>query len=290
MILKSIHCTVWILIFTFLSLQAHAEKLSFRSDYYCPYVCDPQSIKPGYMVEILKQVFEKEGFKVDIKLTTWARAIKETRSNTAQGLIGSQIGDAPDFVFPAKPLGVAKNAFYTRKDSTWTYQGAPSLINVRVGIINGYWYGRSLDRFIKTRHKSFIPFSGEHPLEQALEKTQSKYLDAFIENPLVLQYLMMKKGLSVSTLKQAGWVPTKDNFLYVSFSPNNPKAKDYAQILSKGIEELRNNGELKVILAKYTLEDWDSTPQLATRSLDNFRPSFLESSLDLLNMLNARSL
>ena len=50
----------------------------------------------------------------------------------------------------------------------------------------------------------------------------------------------------------------KTNLVYTVFSPATPaKSKQYAQILVKGIEKLRQTGNLDKILAKYGLEDWE---------------------------------
>ncbi|MNT92496.1 hypothetical protein D3C72_2337940 [compost metagenome] len=50
-----------------------------------------------------------------------------------------------------------------------------------------------------------------------------------------------------------------DPFLYVSFSPANPKSPQYAALITKGISELRQSGELKKILDKYGVLDWEES-------------------------------
>lgn len=270
-----------------LSSQAFADTLSFRSDFWCPYVCNPASNKPGYMVEIMRQIFEKHGHKVDVKLSNWVRAIKDTRSNKSQGLLGCSIGDAPDFVFPHKSLGLMKSAYFTLKDSTWTYNGRQSLQNKRIGVINGYSYGDSVDNLIRTRNKSFIPFSGDRPLEQIIKMIQSGRLEAFIENPVALHYALAEMNVPVDTLRVAGWVVADDPFLYVAFSPENSKSKIYADILDKGLTDLRRSGELRRILEKYNIEDWEQQKNLGTNDLST---GFLKSSLDLIHVFNTGSL
>ncbi|WP_415062810.1 substrate-binding periplasmic protein [Bdellovibrio sp.] len=267
-----------------------AATLSFRSDYWCPYVCEPNSSRPGYMVEVLQKIFQKHGHTVDVKLTNWVRAIKETRTGKAQGLLGARRADAPDFIFSEKSLGITKNVYFTHKDSSWTYQGRQSLQAARIGVINGYSYGDSIDHLIQTRHKSFIPFSGERPLEQVIKMLESGRLDAFIENPLALHYALKNQNLPTETLKVAGWVSAQDPFLFIGFTPNNPESKTYATIVTKGIQELRRNGNLKRILDKYNLEDWENSQPLALGALHDFSPRLLKSPLDLLHMFNTGSL
>ena len=46
-----------------------------------------------------------------------------------------------------------------------------------------------------------------------------------------------------------------DTFVYVAFGPNKPKAREYSDILSNGLKEMRRNGELKDILARYSVSE-----------------------------------
>lgn len=275
-----------ILLFKSLSF---ADAISMRSDYWCPYVCDPRSEKPGYMVEIVQQIFEKKGHTVDMRLTNWVRAVKDVRTNKAQVLVGASRMDAPDFIFTRNTMGIMKNAYFTKKDSKWKFTGRNSLQNMRIGVINGYTYGDSIDQMIRSRHKSFIPFSGEKPLEQIIRMIESNRLDAFIENPVALHQALKKFGVAAESLKVAGWVSSQDPYLYVGFSPNHPKSREYATILNHGVEELRRSGELQRILDKYQVEDWEKS-KISLGALDDFSPRILKSSFDLLDMFNARSL
>ncbi|UOF02787.1 substrate-binding periplasmic protein [Bdellovibrio reynosensis] len=265
------------------------ETLSIKSDYWCPYVCDPNSDRPGYMVEVARHIFDKHNISADVSLTNWIRAIKDTRVNRAQGLIGSAKTDAPDFVFHNKALGVSRSAFFTRKDSTWVYKGRKSLQNMRIGIINGYSYGTSIDKMISARHKSFIPFSGDRPLDQVLKMIKSGRLDAFIENPIVLHSVVKERKMNVDSLKAAGWVKSDQPFLYLALSPANPNANQYAEMMDRGIEEMRRSGELQRILDKYGLEDWEKS-KMSLGAVNNLSTGLLKSPLDLFNMFYTGSL
>lgn len=277
---------------TFISTSALADTISFRSDYWCPYICQPDSDKPGYMVEIAKTVFEKHGHRVQVLLSSWVSAIKDTRSSKVQGLMGCSIVDAPDFIFPKKSLGVMRNAYFVHHESTWLYKGRPSLQAVKIGVINGYTYGDSVDSLIRARNRSFVPFSGDRSLEQLIHATHLKQLDGFIENPVVLQYTSAAAKLTLNKLKIVGWVENQDPALYISFSPNNPKSMEYAQILSEGVEELRRSGDLQRILARYNLQDWESSgpENFWLGTLNDLGTGLFESSFDSFDVINARSL
>jgi ABC-type amino acid transport substrate-binding protein len=49
-----------------------------------------------------------------------------------------------------------------------------------------------------------------------------------------------------------------DNSLYIGFSPENPNSQVHADIFDRGINAMRENGELKRILTLYGAEDWEN--------------------------------
>lgn len=274
----------------FIPATSVADEISFRSDYWCPYVCNPDSENPGYMVEVARTVFEKQGHKVQFSLSNWVRAIKDTRSNRVQGLVGCSVVDAPDFIFPKKPMGITKNAYFVPKNSTWSFKGRSSLKQVSIGVINGYTYGDSVDSLIRARHRPFIPFSGDRPLEQIVKMMSAGRLDGFIENPMVLRYAAENANIKMEDMKIAGWVENKDPALYIAFSPEHPKSQEYAEALTRGVEELRRSGELQRILQKYNVKDWEPASRLSLGALDNLGTGLLKSPFNSFNVINARSL
>ena len=236
-----------------------ADVISVRSDKWCPYVCEPKSDKPGYMVEITKTILEKHGHTIDFQIVNWARAINETRKNKVTALIGCSHSDGPEFVFPSEPIGIMKNHYYVRQDSTWVYKNPQSLDGKRIGIGNGYTYGDVVDKLIKAKHKSFVTIAGQRPLDQIMKMMTAKRLDAFVENPAVLRYTLTQLKKPLDTYRAVSPNLADDPYLYVSFSPANPKSPQYAALITKGIAELRQSGELKKILDRYGVQDWDES-------------------------------
>lgn len=64
----------------------------------------------------------------------------------------------------------------------------------------------------------------------------------------------LKKMQLKGKIITAGSMPLEK--IYIAFSPEIKDSQRYAQILSKGIKELRKSGRLKEILSKYDLMDW----------------------------------
>ncbi len=81
-----------------------------------------------------------------------------------------------------------------------------------------------------------------------------KRIDAIVEADPVFWYTAKLLNKS-DQFKVAGRAsePMKS---FIAFSPALEESKAYAEILTRGIEKLRKNGELSRILSKYGLTDW----------------------------------
>ena len=57
-----------------------ANQITFLSDTWDPYTCEPESSKPGILVEVVDAIFAGTEYKADVQLVNWARAIKAVRA------------------------------------------------------------------------------------------------------------------------------------------------------------------------------------------------------------------
>ncbi len=241
-----------LLAFTSVAPSIYAEPISLRADAWCPINCDPKSDKPGYMIEIAKAVFGPAGIPVDYQTLNWARAIADARTGTYSGIIGAAKTDAPDFIYPDNELGLSSSCFFVKSESTWSYAGPDSLKDITLGVTKDYTYGDPLDAFIKANPSKMQVLAGEDTLPKNIKMAELDRIGAFVDDRNVVAYYMQQN--KVTTIKQAGCLAATAS--YIAFSPANPNAKKYAQMLSDGIVSLRQSGKLKTILDHYGLSDW----------------------------------
>ncbi len=240
----------------FLSASFYADTIKLAADEWMPFNGDGKT-ETGYMIDIAKIVFEKAGYTLSYEVTPWARAIEETRGGNYDAIIGAYKSDAPDFIFPENEQGFGGNTFFVKKGSKWKFNGIKSLEGIKIGVIQDYAYSDDLDKYIKLnqKDKTKIDFSfGTKPAENNIKKLIAGQVDAIVDDMNVVKFAANKLNV-FDLIELAGSAGEPDN-MYIAFSPKNPKSKDYAAILSKGISELRKSGELKKILAKYGLKDW----------------------------------
>jgi polar amino acid transport system substrate-binding protein len=233
-----------------------ADIITLRADEWCPYNCQPNDEKPGFMIDIAKAIFDEAGHTIDYQTIPWARAISETRSGTYNAIVGTSKTQVSDFIFPTDEQGLSSVVFWILAGENWHYTGIPSLYNISVGINLGYSYTPEMNLYISENRfdmKRIQYVAGEHPKEINLNKLLEKRIFTYLEDRLVMLYYLRKKGIE-SQIKEAGLLLNEP--VYIAFSPNHPKSQEYAKILSDGMEKLRNNGNLQKILDLYDVKDW----------------------------------
>lgn len=236
-----------------------AETVTIVADHWCPYNCEPGSERPGFMIEIAQKAFARYDITVKYNVMPWSRAIDQTRKGEYTAIVGASRSDAPDFVFPAIAQGWMQNKFYVKTGSSWRFEGMDSLGKISLGVVADYAYGDMLDAYVKAKKsdlKYVQPISGDDALAINVKKLMAGRIGALVEDKHVMNYHLARNSLTWK-ISEVGDVPSsKQSDLFIAFSPENPNAKRYADILAKETKAMRASGELKKILAAYQVEDW----------------------------------
>lgn len=243
------------------ALSQDARTVIVCADEYYPYNGKQGEQPPGYVVELLREIYSGAGYRVKYRTVPWARAIRGARAGYYDAVIGAVIEEAPGFVFPKQSQGKVSDLFYTMKQSRWRYTNLKSLNHITLGVIRDYAYDTGIDRYIKKfggHNSRLLVAHGEDPLSQLLQAIERGVIQAFITQPVILRAYLKRHGRSgfLNKLRVAGVAyPIAD--LYVAFSPQNkPRSRKLAAVLDKGMTRLRRSGRLRQILAKYGLQDW----------------------------------
>lgn len=245
-----IACTFAALTF---STTVYSETIILTADKWCPFNCEPGSEKIGYMIEVAKVIFERKGHNIDYQVNPWIKSIDNVRHARATALVATTKLDAPDLIYPDKSMGSNKDCFYVRSKDKWEYNSLADLKERKIGIAEAYAYTPLLSNYFNENPKQTSIATGNDPLRLNLKRLDEKTIDTIVENPFVFNYVT-SEAKSRDKYEEAGC--TDDNDLFIGFSPKNPRSKEFAKILSEGIEELRKDGTLDKIIAKYSLKDW----------------------------------
>ncbi len=235
-----------------------ADVIQLRADVWCPYTCEHESDLPGYIVEAVKIIFKDAGHTIDYKTMNWARSLRDTRNGSYTGVIGASRTEAQGLVLPTVEQGRFYDSLWTKAGSKWKYSSINSLTDIRLGLTYGYDYGETISNFIKSRPKNIQFVTGDDPIKRNIRKLLANRVDVILVESNVMKFISMLMQVK-SKLKRVADIKVdkpEDRNLFVAFSSKNPKAKDYARILSGGWVKLRDSGKLTKILAKYGLKDW----------------------------------
>ncbi len=241
---------------------ATADQIYVVADPYFPYTGELDAEKPGYLVELIQQIFEKEGHTVKYRTLPWLRALMMIEKGKADCIAGAYADDARNLGIdvPVNETGVWYMYFFAKKGSpaaSWAYDGSPrSLSRIRLGVISGYEYGPEFDPYIKSATSRHVEAcSGEDALATSIKMLLSGRVDIVMEEYGV--FVNTARSLGVwDHIVNVGKEHGGGNKHYVFFSRKISQYSEYTKMFARGMDELRRNGQLVKLLERYGLKDW----------------------------------
>jgi len=245
-----------------LSISTHGQAaeniITAVSDPYCPYTCEPGSDAPGFMTEVVKAIFEEEGYQINYEAKTWSRAVNDTRTGKSDILLGLYLEDAPDLVFPEEIIGKLFMSFYVSKNNPWKYGTLNTLDNMKIGLILDYAYNDFFDEYIVQPEHNIeaVRISGVNTILRRGKMIINGYIDAMVEDKYVVRYALRGNPI-FGDIKEAGLIELEGHDVYVAFSPSAPsKSKRLSKIFDTGFKNLRNSPDFDRITEKYGIDYW----------------------------------
>ena len=88
--------------------------LLFSSDPWPPYAGYAGAELEGYIVDVLREIYEPLGYKINYVNLPWSRCIRDTRDGKLTALGGADFDEVPDFIFPKETIGITRPVFFAR--------------------------------------------------------------------------------------------------------------------------------------------------------------------------------
>lgn len=219
------------------------------ADHWCPHTCDPKSGRDGYMVDLARAAFAREGLVVDFRARSWAEAMADVRAGRADGAVGTLADEAPDLSTNSQSLGWQTNAVVVRTGDSLRFAGLDTLQGRRIAVVKDYSYSPVINAWLTEHVYQVVAQTGDHAAQANLRRLLNFQVDAVIDDEIVLQNAIAQSGLT-SQLRVAGRLP--GGTLHVSFRADE-RGHALAEMLDIGLEALRRDGTLAELLAAYGL-------------------------------------
>lgn len=193
----------------------------------------------GLYWDIIRRVYEPEGIKLKLNITSYARAVALVKQKRADAWVGSYLDEEQGVVYPASHFDADDvSALFIKKENQ-PWEGETSLEGKNVAWIKGYELHEYLDAKFNNREllnrDAVIEYLDDGRLDyfiDALPEIQTHFGEALEKDP----------RFSVETIKKLN--------LYLGFS-NTAKGRALADIFDRRFPELIKSGELKALFDKW---------------------------------------
>lgn len=230
---------------------ALAEQIVLGADPWCPMICAELPGQPGFMVEAAQMALAPHGYEVEYRNLPWSRALIEAESGRIDGLFAAnqkreRIVILPEHAYFWSVMGYAQ---HRRREQIKDLSG-PSLVGLNFQLIQDYDYAGTtpLGPWLSA-HPDRVSYNrGSDPLPRMLGMIMLGRGDITLDNLAVLQYSLKQLNLQDSFHTAPVSEPYKT---YIGISRRHPKARLIADLLSREMQAMREDGRLKRLLIKY---------------------------------------
>lgn len=230
------------------NVKEQKEIFQFSSLDWAPYI-GPDLPNQGYVVDLVKKIYQSTGNEAKINFYPWARSLHLARTGTVHGILPEYYSEErkSHFVFsdpfPGGPLVLLKLRHNPNKP-----KNIKELKKFKVGVVRGYVNTKEID---ETSFPTKMQVENDWSLIVALFKSR---IDFAVIDLNVAKYLIKTK--KPKWLKHISYVDPvlESKFLYIAFSKKNKNHKKSLELFNKGLKKLKKTGELDDLLDKYGIE------------------------------------
>jgi len=236
---------------------AKGKPVSLVANDWCPQHCVEGELK-GYVVEIVSGALQAEGIPFEIAFQPWLRALREVQSGRLDGLLTPTVTGFPQFLHHDEAVGFQDYCFYSTRLSKWTYQKNSDVLGQRLAYLDSSGFG-ALDDYIAANSNRIVTstFAGENNYPgRIFQFLASGRTDLVIITSDVYEF-SLKQKLIPNEFRVAGCLG-KEKMVVGLTKANHQRSRMIGKALDRGIRKLRKSGQLRLILEKYGLSDWQS--------------------------------
>jgi len=234
-----------------------SRRIIVASEPWCPYACNPATDgREGYMVDMIRAVFEPLGYVVDYRLVNF-QVMRRMAEDGSATIIPGVAADLDGLLrLPEEPQGNSANAVATITSFRWA--GPPSFDGRVLAVTRDYNYGGAIQHYIDDNRDQperiqVLSGYGYSQVVQGLRLVMGGKAHLFIDDRNVLLWHLRRLNLA-DRIQVVSLEDEAD--LFAGISRQDPRAEALTRQLAEGTRALRGGGRLAAILADYGLTDW----------------------------------
>ena len=217
---------------------------------YPPYQYIEEDSLQGAAFEVVTEVFKNLGYKIDLEILPWGRALKYVQDGRVDAVFTIYKSDERErfLQYTNEILVMQRVAFFKLKDSNFIYNGdLSSLKDMTISVVQSVNYGKTFQNGIDNNYFNIVhSVDGDRSLQTILHKRA----DLMVSNVdganfLIAKHQKQQDIVMVEPLLES--IPS-----YLAFN----KVNDYSDLIEqyeKELIRLKNNGTYSQILSKYML-------------------------------------
>lgn len=234
--------------------------------FWCPFSCEANTAREGFVIEIIKKAFKESNIEVIYSNMPYERSLLEVRAGRIDAVAPTFKAEAPDFIYPKQYVSINEYCFYTRFDSSWSYDGINSVKRISFVATSGYSYNRDIDEYIANnigKTESVLLLKGHRITERMAGMVKYKRFNALLEDTGLIDFMRFTTNHGEDLIKAGCLEPTLRGYLALSPKQEN-KSTALSLTFDKGMKALKERGTIQLILNKYGINNRTSKKPLTT--------------------------
>ena len=225
------------------------KTLEIAVDVWHPYenISDQQA--PGFSTEVITNVFQSMGVKINLKEYPWARGLKNVYEGISDALFTAFPSEERRIhcYYPDEPLAIEKWVLFIRSEDkdNFQFKSYDDLIDKSIGVLRGASVSEEFWAFVK-RHNNYQEVTVD---ELNFEKLMLRRIDCIVTSHSNGMVLVKKKGLKGKVVPLLSRIIKEDN-LYIIFSKKTV-TPNFVKEFSRELRDFKKNEKYRLIYEKY---------------------------------------
>jgi len=211
----------------------------------------------GYTAALIREAYRDQGWKVQVEIYPWARALHLARTGEIDGLMPEYFNSSRknefiySFPFPGGPLVLYKRqaddiGFITDPEKDQD-RALRALQGKRFGVVRGYLNTPVFDaaKYLKKEEANDDATN--------LRKLVYKRIDLAVIDRRVAEYLIRTQYPDYAARIEPMEPALTDNPLYIAFSLKSPKHQEARAAFNRGLAAMKKDGRIDALYRKYIL-------------------------------------